>query len=331
MNIRKLALGAVAGVAALVSASAASLADHVEDGVLIVAYFLEWPTANQVAQVEKTYDDALGLEVEWRAFGNGNEMTQAMVSGDVDIAYSQGFVPFVVGVSNGAPLKLVGIAVTYAENDLCIVRDDAGITQANASELEGRKVATPIGNVTHYKLLRTLDHLGVDASRVELVQMNPADAAVALIRNDVVMACAFGGALDRMKTVGSPLMTGAEQEAAGINTFDVVTATESFVSEYPELVRTFMRVTEEANMAYMADPDAAISTIAGAAGMDMDAAAGMMANFGFPSASDQRGPNWLGGGVQAMTKGVADVMVQAGNMEAALDDYSAFVDDGYLP
>ena len=32
-------------------------------------------------------------------------MTQAMVSGDVDIAYSQGFVPFVVGVTNGAPLK----------------------------------------------------------------------------------------------------------------------------------------------------------------------------------------------------------------------------------
>ena len=85
-----------------------------------------------------------------------------MVSGDVDIAYSQGFVPFVVGVTNGAPLKLVGIAVSYSENDLCIVRDDAGITKENAKELEGKKVATPTGNVTHYKLLKTLEHLGVD-------------------------------------------------------------------------------------------------------------------------------------------------------------------------
>lgn len=106
--------------------------------------------------------------------------------------------------------------------DLCIVRDDAGITKENARELEGKKVATQLGNVTHYKLLKTLEHLGVDAAKVELVQMNPADAAVAMVRGDVVMGCAFGGALDRMKEVGKPLMTGAEQEAVGINTFDVI-------------------------------------------------------------------------------------------------------------
>ncbi|MDG2483239.1 MAG: ABC transporter substrate-binding protein, partial [Alphaproteobacteria bacterium] len=241
----------------------------------------------------------MGVELDWRAFGNGNEMTQAMVSGDVQIAYSQGFVPFVVGVSNGAPLKLVGIAVTYAENDLCIIRDGSGITQANATELEGMKVATPIGNVTHYKLLRTLDHLGVDASKVDLVQMNPADAAVALIRGDVVMGCAFGGALDRMRTVGSPLMTGAEQEAIGINTFDIVTVTEDFTNEHPDLVRKFMEVTEASNAAYAADSAAALGTIAMAAGMDEDATAAMLAGFGFPTAADQMGPNWLGGGVQA--------------------------------
>ena len=219
-----------------------------------MAYFLEWPTANQVAQVDKTYDKELGVEVEWRAFGNGNEMTQAMVSGDVDIAYSQGFVPFVVGVTNGAPLKLVGIAVSYSENDLCIVRDDAGITKDNAKELEGKKVATPTGNVTHYKLLKTLELLGVDASKVEIVQMNGADAAVALVRGDVTMACAFGGPLDRMKTVGKPLMTGAEQEAAGINTFDIISATDSFAKEHPDLLKKFLAVTEASNAAYKADP-----------------------------------------------------------------------------
>jgi len=295
-----------------------------------VAYFLEWPTANQVAQVEKLYDKEMGVEVVWRAFGNGNEMTQAMVSGDVQIAYSQGFVPFVVGVSNGAPLKLVGIAVTYAENDLCIVRDDSGITAKNAKELEGKRVATPFGNVTHYKLLRTLDHLGVNVGAVELVQMNPADAAVALVRGDVVMACAFGGAIDRMREVGKPLMTGAEQEAVGINTFDVITATDSFAKEHPDLLRTFLRVTDEANKAYKENPDGVYSIVSGAAGMDLEATKAMMRNFGFPSAEEQQGPNWLGGGVQEATKGVADVMVQAGGMEKALDDYSPFVDASFL-
>ncbi|PWE34405.1 taurine ABC transporter substrate-binding protein [Maritimibacter sp. 55A14] len=312
-------------LAAGLAVSAASALDKVT-----VAYFLEWPTANQVAQIEETYDEAMGVDVEWRAFGNGNEMTQAMVSGDVQIAYSQGFVPFVVGVTNGAPLKLVGVAVTYAENDLCVVRDDSGITKENAKELEGKKVATPFGNVTHYKLLRTLEHLDVDVNKVDLVQMNPADAAVALVRGDVVMGCAFGGAIDRMKTVGSPLMTGAEQEAIGINTFDIVTVTESFAAEHPDLVRGFMEVTEAANIAYKADPDARIPTIAKAAGMDEDATRAMLGNFGFPSAEAQLGPNWLGGGIQDMTAGVAKVMKENGGLETVLDDYSGFVDDSFL-
>ncbi len=297
---------------------------------ITVAYFLEWPTANQVAQMEQTYDKELGVKVNWRAFGNGNEMTQAMVSGDVQIAYSQGFVPFVVGVSTGAPLRLVGIAVTYAENDLCIVHKDAGITKANAKDLEGKKVATPIGNVSHYKLLRTLDHLGVDVNNVNLVQMNPPDGAVALARGDVAMACGFGGALNRMREFGEPLMTGAEQEAIGINTFDIVTVTDSFAKEHPDLVEKFMAVTEASNEAYRNNPDAAYPIIARAAGMDEKATKDYMANFGFPSAADQKGKNWLGGGVQQMTKGVADVMVAAGGMDEALDDYSGFIDPNYL-
>ncbi len=295
-----------------------------------VAYFMEWPTANQVAQMNETYDQVMGADVEWRAFGNGNEMTQAMVSGNVQIAYSQGFVPFVVGTSSGAPLKLVGVAVTYAENDLCIVRDDSGISKENASELEGRKVATQLGNVTHYKLLKTLEHLGVDASKVELVQMNPAETAVAMVRGDVVMGCAFGGAIDRMKEVGKPLMTGAEQEAVGINTFDVITVTDSFAEQHPDLVRKFLQVTNEANGAYLADPEPAYEIVSKAAGMDVAATKAMMANFGFPTAEEQLGENWLGGGLQAMAKGVADVMVQSGGMEKALDDYSGFVDSSFL-
>ncbi|SFK38013.1 taurine transport system substrate-binding protein [Pseudovibrio ascidiaceicola] len=327
MALKKLAgkLALAAGMVASLGISSAHALDKIT-----VAYFLEWPTANQAAQIDKTYDEALGLEVEWRAFGNGNEMVQAMVSGDVQIAYSNGFVPFVVGVSSGAPIKLVGVAVTYAENDLCIVRNDTGITKANAKELEGKKVATPIGNVTHYKLIRTLDHLGVDLNKVNLVQMNPADAAVAVLRGDVAMGCAFGGALDRMKTVGTPLMTGAEQEAVGINTFDVVNVTSDFAAEHPELVKKFMEVTNQANTAYNTDPSAMYDKIARAAGMDIEPAKKMIANFGFPTNEEQLSENWLGGGIQAAAKGVADVMVSAGGLDEALDDYSQFVDASYL-
>ena len=47
------------------SAAATTVASSATAGLdeLNVAYFLEWPTANQVAQVEETYDAALGIKV----------------------------------------------------------------------------------------------------------------------------------------------------------------------------------------------------------------------------------------------------------------------------
>ncbi len=295
-----------------------------------VAYFLEWPTANQVAQLDGSYEKALGVPVEWRAFGNGNEMSQAMASGDVDIAFSQGLVPFVVAVSNGLPLELVGVAVSYAEADNCVVRGDSGITQANAKELEGKRVATPIGNVTHYKLLRMLDHLGVDAAKVDMVQMNGADAAVALARGDVVMACAFGGPLQRMKEHGAELMTAAEQEAIGIRVFDVVSVSQGFAKENPELVRKFMAVTDEANAAYNADPAKYLAPISKAAGMDEAATKDMLGMFTFPSNADQASEKWLGGTVQTFMKQVADFFVEQGQLDKAAKSYDSVVDASFL-
>jgi taurine transport system substrate-binding protein len=323
MKFKTLMTIAAAGTALFMSS--ASALDKVT-----VAYFLEWPTANQVAQLEKTYDEAMGVEVEWRAFGNGNEMSQAMASGDVHIAYSQGLVPWVVAVSNGLPLRLVGVAVSYAEADNCVVHADAGITQANAADLEGRKIATPIGNVTHYKLLRMLDHLGVDASKVDMVQMNGADAAVALARGDVAAGCAFGGPLQRMKEFGAVLMTAEEQEAIGIRVFDVVSVTESFASDHPELLKKFMAVTDQANAAYTGNPGQHEETISKAAGMDLDATQTMLAMFSFPSASAQKSEAWMGGTVQAFTKEVADFFVQQGQLDRALDSYDFAIDASFL-
>ena len=53
-----------------------------------VAFFLEWATPNQISKVEKAYDDAMGVKVNWTDFKTGTAMTEAMLAGDIDIAYS---------------------------------------------------------------------------------------------------------------------------------------------------------------------------------------------------------------------------------------------------
>ena len=105
-----------------------------------VAFFLEWATPNQEDKVKKTFDKALGVPIKWTNFATGGEMTEAMLSGDIDISYSQGLTPFVNAVNAKAPIKLVDIAVTYGMGGTtCVVSNASGITKANAAQLEGKK------------------------------------------------------------------------------------------------------------------------------------------------------------------------------------------------
>ncbi|MCB2009844.1 MAG: ABC transporter substrate-binding protein [Geminicoccaceae bacterium] len=318
------ASAAIAAVCALSTGPARALDE------ITVAYFLEWPSPNLMAKADGSFDEKMGMKVNWRAFGNGNEMSAAMASGDVQIAYSQGLVPFVVAVTKGLPLKLVSSAVSYAANDNCVVRDDAGITQANAGDLEGKKVATPIGNVTHYKLLRTLDHLGVDPSKVTLLQMNPPEGAAALARGDVVMACGFGGALQRMKEYGKVLMTAEEQEAIGIRVFDIVSVTEQFASEHPDLVTRFLQITEDTNRAFKEDPETHLPAIAKESGQDLETARNMVDLFVFPTRDEQLSDAWMGGTVQEFINEVAAFYVEQGQLDEALDDYGPTIDTSFM-
>ena len=262
-------------------ATSAQAADSVN-----VAFFLEWATPNQIAKVDKTYDEAMGVDVNWTDFSTGVQMTEAMLAGDIDIAYSQGLAPFVTAVQQGAPLKMVGIAVVYEAND-CFVRNDLGITSANASELEGQTVAVPLNTMADFSFRKQMAALDVDISTMTIVDQAPADGAVLLAEKSVAMACIFGGAsASAAGEVGTPIMSSQAKSDAGIGSFDVVSVTESFASENPDLVRSFLEVTHEANAAWTGS-DAQIQKVAADAGMDVPTTKNQMASFSFPSPDEQ--------------------------------------------
>ena len=117
-------------------------------------------------------------------------MTEAMLSGDIDISYSQGMAPFVNAVNAKAPIKMVEIAVTYGMGGTtCVV--DKSISKANADDLEGMKAAVPLGTMADYVYQEMMKVLGVDASKIQVVDMEPADGAIALIDGNVSMACHY--------------------------------------------------------------------------------------------------------------------------------------------
>ncbi|MGB7244518.1 MAG: taurine ABC transporter substrate-binding protein, partial [Sulfitobacter sp.] len=65
-------------------------------------------------------------------------------------------------------------------------------------------------------------------------------------------------------------------------------------------------------------------------GMDVDAARSSIAGFVFPSIDEQLSESWLGGNASTFMKGVADVFVDSGSIDSALDSYADTVNTGPL-
>jgi taurine transport system substrate-binding protein len=328
MTLKTKLMSAVAGVAMLTGAQAMA-GGH---STLTVGYFLEWPMPFQFAKAEGMYDEALGTEVKWVAFDTGTAMSAAMASGDVQLSVSQGIPPFVVATSAGQDLQVVDVAVSYAENDNCVVASALEIDKDSAGELAGRKVAVPLGTAAHYGFLKQMSHFGVDVGSLTVVDMAPAEGQAALAQGSVDMACGWGGALKRMKESGNILLTGAEKMELGILVFDATTAPTSYVAENSDMVAKFLKVTADANAMWADEANQAkmLPVIAKDAGMSEEDTASTLATFKFPTVEEQLSGAWLGGNAATFMKGVADVFVAAESIPASLDSYEGTVNKSGL-
>lgn len=329
MSLKKTFMGGFAALAMLSTAPAAIAAGHLEE--ITVAYFLEWPMPFLAAKAAGTYEEELGLKINWRSFETGTAMSAAMASGDVQISVSQGVPPFVVAASAGQAIQVIDVAVSYSDNDNCVVDTDLEIDKDSAGELAGKKVAVPLGTAAHYGFLRQMDHFGIDLASLDVVNMAPPEGAAALAQGAVDFACGYGGGLTRMKEHGNVLLTGAEKEELGILVFDVTSAPANFVAENPDLVAKFLSITADANAEWNANhSDEMLAVVAAEAGMDLEAARNAVATMKFPSVDEQLSATWLGGNAQTFMKGVADVFVAAGSIDGALDSYEDAVNAGPL-
>ncbi|MGJ5621424.1 taurine ABC transporter substrate-binding protein [Sulfitobacter sp. MF3-043] len=326
--IKKTTTGFVAGAVMAMTGQAAFADAH---GEITVGYFLEWPMPFLAAKASGAYDEALGMKVNWVSFETGTAMSAAMASGDVQLSVSQGVPPFVVATSGGQDIQIVDVAVSYSDNDNCVVASGLEIDKDSAGELAGKKVAVPLGTAAHYGFLRQMDHFGIDLASLQIVDMAPPEGAAALSQGAVDFACGWGGGLSRMKEYGNILLTGAEKQELGILVFDVTSAPASYIAENGDVVAKFVKVTADANAEWAAgQSEEMLAVIAEQSGMDLEATRASISSFVFPTIDEQLSESWLGGNAAAFMKGVADVFVEAGSIDSALDSYEDTVNTGPL-
>ena len=254
-----------------------------------VAFFLEWPTPNQEAKVNGTYDKEMGAKLRWTNFANGGAMIDAMLAGDIDIAYSPGLIPFINAAKNNAPIKMIGVSVLYRiKGTTCIVSNNSGISKNNAKKLEGKKVAVPLGTMAEYIFDQTMTSLGVDRKKIKVVQMDPEEGAMALKKGDVDGACIFGGkSIKKALKYGKRLLTADEMFEEGMAGVDTILVTDKFLKNNRKMVEKFIEVTDQANENFK-NGKSNIKIIAKDASMKVSDVKSMMSGFTFPSPAEQQ-------------------------------------------
>ncbi len=285
------------------------------------------PTPMQVARANKAFDAATGWDIEWRTFGSGTEVIAAMASGDVTIA-ELGSSPLAIGASQGVPLQLFMIAQGLGTAESLIAKEGSGIEKLE--DLKGKKVAVPVGSTAHYSLMGGLAHVGIAESDVTIVNL-PADQIAAAWDSGQVDAAFIWQPVQSQILQTGKFIVGADQTAQwGYPTFDGWVVNAEFAAANADKMAAFAKVMNEANQAYLANPDAwtadsaEVKTIAEVTGADPAQVPDILKGFTFIPLADQLGDAWLGGAVANM-KTTADFLVKAGRIDAAIDDYSPYV------
>jgi sulfonate transport system substrate-binding protein len=254
--------GCVAGEGSSTSAASAPAANA--QGTTLNIDFATYNPLSLVIKkkgwLEATLKDQ-GVTVNWVQSAGSNKANEALRSGAVDVGSTAGSAALLAR-SNGSPIKTIDI-YSQPEWAALVATPSSGIS--SVADLKGKSVAATKGTDPYFFLIQALEEAGLKASDVTVQNLQHADGRTALENGSVQ---AWSG-LD-------PIMAGAEQKGAKLfyrnldfNTYGFLNATESFLTEKPELAQTVVNAYEKARAWAAENPEETAQILAEVAGLDL--------------------------------------------------------------
>ena len=195
---------------------------------------------SKVPQADGLYEKTIGEKIDWRRFNSGPEVVTAIASGDVQIG-NLGSSPLAAAASRNLPIVAFIVSAQINAAEALVVRNGSGIDKPQ--DLIGKTIATPFVSTSHYSLLGALKHWGLDASKVKVVNLQPAEIAAAWKRGDIDGAFVWSPALGEIRKTGKTLTDAAQVGQWGAPTFEVWVARKDFAEKHPDVVAKFAKVT----------------------------------------------------------------------------------------
>lgn len=252
-------LAGSAFIAMILAASPAAAEPETKD--LVLGFGLDLPFAPHIVGIEKGwFADAGFTSVSTKRFTAGALAGEALVAEEIQL-WTPGNLPPISMVHNGLPVVILGTGSVNTGLEKLVVRNDANVNEPE--DLYNIKIGLLQGSTSGAMLGGIIERYGLDASRIQSVNLAPPEALASMASNETQALLIWEPwpfrALEEIdaKVVHTGLTSFFESNKGETvqvsNNRSMFVASQEFVRKNPETVQAMMNVLVRAQK-YVADP-----------------------------------------------------------------------------
>jgi taurine transport system substrate-binding protein len=237
--------------------------------------------------------------------------------------------PLTAAVTQGQDIKLFWILDDIADAEALIARNGSNVNAVK--DLKGKKVATPFVSTAHYQLMAAMKLEGLSAKDVNVLNLRPPEIAAAWERGDIDAAFIWDPVLSKIKSNGKAIASSGSIGQKGYPTFDGIAVNTKWAAENEAFMVALVKALNKADSEYRANKaswtadTAQVKAIARVTKADVKDVPAAMSLYIFPTAAEQLGPKWLGGGAAKAMAETAVFLKEQGRIQEIKPDYKVFV------
>ena len=206
-----------------------------------------------------------GIEVEWVLSQGSNKALEFLNSKSVDFGSTAGAAAL-IAKSNGSPIESVYI-YSKPEWTALVTTEDSPIK--SVEDLKGKKVAATLGTDPYIFLLRSLQEVGLSSKDLEIVNLQHADGANALLTGQVDAWAGLDPHMARVEVDSGANLFLRDHDK---NTYGTLNVRSEFAEQNPEVVEKVIKVYEKARKWVVENPGEAAEILAKEADMKLEVA-----------------------------------------------------------
>jgi sulfonate transport system substrate-binding protein len=202
------------------------------------------------------------VTVNWIQSAGSNKANENLRNGAIDVGSTAGSAALLAR-SNGSPIQVIDI---YSQPNWAAIAVPAGSDIESVDDLVGRTIAATKGTDPYFFLLQTLEEAGIALDEVTIENLQHADGKAALESGAVD---AWSGLDPLLSTSVATAGTEIIYDNIDFNSYGFLNATETFLSNSPDLAQLVVNAYEAARAWAVANPEETAAILAEVAAIDI--------------------------------------------------------------